>query len=179
MPADISGSALAELKDWLGITRPNEDGLLTNLLRSSLDTCEAFTGQSPLSQRIEERLPTRRGQYRIASVPVETLEAIEAIADDGTRTALSADMCEVHFEAAGSAVLRLHSDIEGKAVAVTMQVGLAAQWEAIPPAIRQGLIRLSAHCYRDRDRQALQSNAATPPTSVTALWRPWRVVRLR
>lgn len=178
MPADVSGSALAELKDWLGISRPNEDDLLTGLLQSSLEMCEAFTGLAPLSQQVEERLPAQAGRYRLASQPVETILSVEALAQNSTRSPLAPEQFEISFEAAGCAVINFFADTEGQAIVITLSSGLASEWSALPPAIRQGIIRLSAHMFRDRDRQGNAGNGATPPASVTALWRPWRTVRL-
>ena len=46
--ATLAPAALAELKDWLGITTTGEDNSLTSQLRAALETCEAFTGTMPL-----------------------------------------------------------------------------------------------------------------------------------
>lgn len=178
MPADVSGSALAELKDWLGISRPNEDDLLTGLLQASLEMCEAFTGQAPLSQQVEERLPTQAGRYRLSSQPVETILSIEALAQDGTRSPLLPEQFETSFEAPGCVAVNLFADTAGDAIVVTLRSGLASEWSALPPAIRQGVIRLCAHMFRDRDRDGNPGAGAVPPASVTALWRAWRTVRL-
>lgn len=54
-------AALAELKHWLGISRPNDDETLSGLLQTSLTICEAFTGKAPLHQTIEEIVPLVSG----------------------------------------------------------------------------------------------------------------------
>lgn len=46
--ATLAPAALAELKDWLGITTTGEDTSLAAQLRAALETCEAFTGTMPL-----------------------------------------------------------------------------------------------------------------------------------
>lgn len=173
-PADLSGTALAEFKDWLGISRPNEDALLTDLLAASLATCEAFVGQAPLEQTVEERIPAKKGLYRARSRPARMLLNAELIAQDGTRSSLSGQGHGFELDHEGVAIADLKFDMDGQAVAVTLMVGIAPDWGTVPKALRQGIIRLAAHHYRDRDQQP----NLPPPASVTALWRPWRTVRL-
>lgn len=56
-PPVLSPAALAELKQWLGITTAQDDAPLTSLLRAALETCEAFTGSMPIEASCEEVLP--------------------------------------------------------------------------------------------------------------------------
>lgn len=173
-PADLGGAALDEFKDWLGITRSGEDARLANLLAASLAMCEAFTGQAPLEQRIEERLPPRAGRYCIGARPVRALIAAELIEAGGTRVAIAPSDHGFAIDACGMAAADIKRDFAGQAIALLMVVGIAPDWPALPAPLRQGIIRLGAHYYRDRD----QDRAIQPPASVTALWRPWRVMRL-
>ncbi len=178
-PADVSGAPLAELKAWLGISRPNDDGLLVNLILTSLDTCEAYTGQTPLSQIVEERMPTRPGRYGLSSQPVTALIQAEVLAQDGTGSPLASDAFGFELDESGNAAFRLFSDVEGQAVSLQIRTGLASSWDTVPAALKQGLIRLAAFHYRDRDRTGGSKNDGTAPASITALWRPWRKVRLQ
>ncbi len=179
-PADVSGSALAELKSWLGISRSNEDELLVSLLQASLEMCDAFTGQAPLSQLVEERLPAHAGHHSLSSRPINSIVSAEVLAQDGTVTALDASDFDLEFRAVSNACFRLFNDVEGQAISLKVRVGIAPNWETVPAGIKQGLIRLAAFQYRDRDRTGTPSNKATvSPASVTALWRPWRTMRLR
>lgn len=179
-PADVGGPALAELKDWLGISRPQDDAMLANLLTTSLAMCEAYTGQTPLQQTVEERLPTRAGRYHLRSKPFDQALTVEIIDQNGSRTPLPQDSYEVEMEAPGNACFTLNSDAEGQAIAVTARVGIATAWQTIPSALRQGLIRLAAYHYQDRVRPSgAKWDLSPPPASVTALWRPWREVRLQ
>lgn len=177
--ADVSGEALAELKSWLGISRPNEDDLLVGLLQASLAMCETFTGQVPLSQLLEERLPTSAGSYSLTTRPVATSSAtVELVAQNGSRSPVDPADYTLELVESGSACFRLSSDLEGQGVAVRVRAGIANVWDEIPPALKQGLIRLAAYLYRDRDRPAGTSSDASPPASIAALWRPWRTLRL-
>ncbi|MEM8724555.1 MAG: hypothetical protein AAGE86_03440 [Pseudomonadota bacterium] len=173
-PADLSGPALAEFKDWLGISRPNEDAMLVDLLAASLATCEAFTGQAPLEQTIEERISVKQGRYRLSSRPARMLLNAELIDQVGTRSSLGGQGHGFDLDDEGVATADLKFDLEGQAVAVTLMVGVAPDWLSVPKALRQGIIRLAAYFYRDRDSERTMQ----PPASVTALWRPWRTMRL-
>lgn len=168
-------AALAELKQWLGITRANDDEMLTGLLQTSLAICEAFTGKTPLRQTVEEVIALEGGWQELVSRPVVELSSAALVAADGSRqpmtTLVDAIECRI---SPGSACVQVLRPYEGQGVALRLVVGIAADWASLPPPLRHGIIRLAAHHYRDREGKA----AAVPPASVTALWRPWREVRL-
>lgn len=172
-PPVPGAAALAELKHWLGISRPNDDDALTGLLETSLTICEAFTGKAPLRQTVEETIPLSACWQELASRPVQEITAAAVIAVDGTRDPIVtlADMLE--WRISGSACVRLLRPAEGQELAVQLVVGIAADWAGLPAPLRHGIIRLAAHHFRDREGKA----SAVPPASVTALWRPWREVR--
>ena len=55
---------------------------------------------------------------------------------------------------------------------VTFTAGLASGWAALPAPLRQGVAMLAAHLFTDR------AGSAPVPAAVSALWRPFRTVRL-
>lgn len=170
VPADLSEDALQELKSWLGISRPGEDHALTDLLRASLAMCEAFIGQVPLEQVIEERLPPSAGRHEIRSRPVREVLGAQTIDEADARADLAEDAFEHSIGPDGAASVRLRRSVDAVAIVARVRVGIAPIWSELPPPLRQGVIRLAAYHYRDRDNAA---NPA-PPASVSALWRPWR-----
>ena len=173
-PADLTGDALDDLKGWLGISRPQEDPLLTNLLGASLSLCEAFTGQSPIEQTIEERLPTKTDRYELKTRPVRALISVERVLAGGGREDVEAGDFTFEINAARSACMTLTRDSQSQSIVVSVRAGLAPDWSALPGALKQGIIRLAAFHYRDREADG----DSPPPASVAALWRPWRIVRL-
>ncbi|NQX94958.1 MAG: hypothetical protein HRT64_08590 [Erythrobacter sp.] len=173
-PADLNGAALEELKAWLGISRPNEDALLMDLLGASVSLCEAFTGQLPLEQTVEETAPSLSGNSTLSSRPVRSLVSAELIAEDGSRSPLPASDYDFRIDDKNVATFTLKDNQEGRGIAVSVRAGVAADWEALPHALKQGAVRLAAYHYRDRE----SLGASPPPASVTALWRPWRTLRL-
>ena len=173
-PADLSGAALSEFKDWLGITRPDEDAQLIDLLASSVAMCEAFTGQTPLEQTVEEHLPVTKGRHALTSQPVQQLLNAETVDFFGARASIAGQGHGFELDRNGVALADLKSDLVGEYLAVQVRVGIASDWQSVPKPLRQGIIRLASHHYSDRDR----GNPSTTPASVTALWRPWRLVRV-
>lgn len=173
-PADLSGDALTEFKQWLGISRQAEDANLLALLEASLATCEAFIGQAPLEQTVEEIIHAEVGESRLSSRPVRMLINFDGIDGKGNRDSLVDELENIVIDADGSAVVTIRTDTDHSAYAVTMIAGLAQDWASVESPLRQGIIRLAAHYYRDRDLESSEQ----PPASVAALWRPWRVLRL-
>ncbi|MCJ2189139.1 head-tail connector protein [Novosphingobium beihaiensis] len=172
-PPELPSAALAELKQWLGVTTTADDAPLLSLLTAALDVCEGFTGQMPLEAECEEVLPATAGWHRLATRPVQAITSAELIATDGTRTALDAVTYAIDLQAGGTGRIRLPGG--ETRVAVRFTAGLTADWDALPKALRHGLIRLAAHQHRERESAGA---APLPPASVAALWRPWRRVRL-
>lgn len=174
-PAVLPSSALAELKQWLGITTSRDDAVLTSLLAAAIDVCEAFTGAMPLECSCEEVLPTGTGWHSLATRPVQAITAIDGLTADGVRFILSAGTFEIELDADGTG--RVHLPLPGAEtrIAVRFTAGLAADWDSLPDAIRHGLIRLAAHQHRERENEGA---SPLPPASVAALWRPWRRLRL-
>ncbi|MGY6638416.1 MAG: head-tail connector protein [Erythrobacter sp.] len=177
LPADVGEVGLAELKQWLGISRNTEDALLAALLKAALELCEAFTGQAPLAQMVEEQVAPQRGLQLLVSRPVREIVDVEVTNIDGTRATLPPLDYTADIALCGTANFRLLAPIQGRALTVRLIAGIAGEWATLPPALRQGIVRLAAHYYRERDADG-QRHATPPPLSVTALWQPWRLMRL-
>lgn len=174
-PAVLPPAALAELKQWLGITTPHDDAPLAALLRTALDLCEGFTGLLPLQAPCEEVLPARSGWQRLSARPVQAITGVEALAPDSSRTPLNPADYALDLDADGGGCIRLTNPGNTARIAVQFIAGMAASWADLPEALRHGLIRLAAHQHRERESSGAQ---AAPPASVAALWRPWRRLRL-
>ena len=173
-PAEPPSTALAELKQWLGITIAADDAPLTRLFGAALDACESFTGMMALEQTCEEVLPARGGWLSLATRPVQAILAVEHIDDSGARHALPTDAYAMDLGAEGTGRVRLFSPEPGRVV-VRFTAGFTSEWDALPEALRHGVIRLAAHQHREREGSGA---APLPPASVAALWRPWRRLRL-
>lgn len=173
-PAALSGAALNELKQWLGIASSAEDDALVSLLHVGLGTCEAFIGQMPIETECREIFRPDTGWQNISSRPIKAITNVEQVMDDGTFAPLDAGQYEVEIDHHGIGKFRCISSRQERAVAVRYIVGLAESWATLPDGLRHGIVRIAAHHYRDRDAE----KPLQPPASVAALWKPWRQVRL-
>lgn len=175
-PAVLAPGALAELKDWLGITTTGDDAQLAALLRSSLDLCEDFTGLMPLQQACEEVVPAASGWTALVTRPVQAITALQGIPAEGARFALPAADYALDLDAEGGGRVQVRNPGAAGRIAVRFTAGLAADWAGLPDGLRHGVVRLAAHQYRAREDDG--AAAVTPPAAVAALWRPWRRIRL-
>lgn len=174
----LAPAALAELKDWLGISQPGDDAQLSALLRAALETCEAYTGSLPLLVSAEESLDGAQGGWQaLASCPVQAISRVEGVMPGGLRAALPVAAYAVDLLADGTGRVRLLAPVAG-AIAVRLAAGIAPDWAGLPDGLRHGVIRLAAHGYRQRDEGAGAAAPAALPAAVAALWRPWRRMRL-
>jgi len=174
-PPVLAATALDALKEWLAISTPHDDAVLTAQLHAALDMCEAFTGQIPIACACEEVLPASASWQKLHSRPVLAVTSVEGIPGEGSRFTLTPSDYAMELDADGGAMIRLVRQGAAGRVAVHFSAGLAADWSGLPEALRQGVLRLAAHQYRQRDSADAQP---VPPAAVAALWRPWRHMRL-
>lgn len=166
-------AALAEVKSFLRVEGAREDGLLQDVLATATDLCEQFTGEVLLERMFRERLPASAAWQRLGRRPVRAITSVQPV--DGESTGIfPGSAYSVDIDAAGAGWVRLNAPGGTRHVLVTYSCGIAVSWEAIPEALRHGIIRLAAHLYTHR------SGAEDPgrPAAVTALWRPYRRLRL-
>jgi len=166
---------LNEVKAFLRIGTSEEDALLAGLVRGAVDMCEAFTGRALIARTVEEILPAARAWTRLGAAPVLAIDGVAGLAPDGTAEPLPAADYAIDIDAAGDGWVRLIGGGATGRVRVSYRAGMAAGPNGIPEALRHGIVRLAAHLYTHRDR----ADGAGPPAAVTALWRPWRRLRLR
>jgi uncharacterized phiE125 gp8 family phage protein len=167
--------SLPELKAFLRIAHEDEDVLLAGLVRSAEGACEAFTRRLLIARYVDEAIGASTSWSRLGAAPVVAIEAVSGLAPEGVEVPLAADAFAVDIDAAGEGWVRLLRPIEQKLVRVRYRAGLAAAAAGIPEALRHGIVWLAAHLYTHRDTP----EDLPPPTAVTALWRPWRRLRLR
>ena len=176
----IAGAAplpvpLAEVKAFLRLAVGEEDALLAAQLRAAADLCEAFTGRALLDREVAETLAAPAGWTRLGAAPVRAILTVEALDAEGGASLLPAAAYALDIDAAGDGWVRLLAGAAAKRIRVSYRAGMAADPNGLPEALRHGIVRLTAHLYSNRDL----AEAKGPPAAVTALWRPWRRLRLR
>jgi len=162
--------SLAEAQAFARIETGEEEALLAGLIRSASGLCEAFTGQVLMARSFDEVLPAGGAWQRLGATPVRTIETVERLAADGTAAALLPGEYKVDIDSRGDGWVKVPG--EGR-VRVSGQAGLAGDANGVPEPLRQGIVRLTAHLYANRDGEG-----GEPPAAVTALWRPYRRMRL-
>ena len=173
--AGLSGQPLTDLKEWLSISTNRDDSLLEDLLRAALEVCEGFTGLMPLNQICDEVLTASRGPICPATKPVFSLVQLQNITPTGAQRTVAMSDYDFDIDADGRLRIELRTTLEYERLLVRLSAGLASNWNALDPAIRQGIVRLAGYYYRERDDGP---QSGSPPASVAALWRPFRTMRL-
>ncbi|PZQ61851.1 MAG: hypothetical protein DI544_04320 [Sphingomonas taxi] len=144
--------ALAAVKAELRAATIDDDALAIAFIESALGLAEQFTGRVLI---VREIVADMRGAANWQELPAAPVRAIVAGA------------ASVDIDADGLGWVK-----SAVAVQVTFTAGLASGWAALPAPLRQGVVMLAAHLFGDR------AGAAPVPTAVSALWRPFRAVRL-
>ena len=197
-PAVLPPSALAELKQWLGISTALDDAELSALLATATDVCADFIGALPLACGCEETIGLRAmthptdwqvrrytqgwlsaetlgGWHRLSSTPVRQVTGVALLLPDGARVAVAPGGFEVRIDAEGGCAVRVHDIADQTRAVVSFTAGLAPDWDHLPQPLHHGIMRLAAHQHRQRETAG---GDALPPASVSALWRPFRRMRL-
>ena len=175
VPPSPAPEALGELKQWLALTGAREDAMLERLIGAALELCEGFTGQLPLAATCEEVLGVASGWKLLTTRPIQAILSVEGIPAEGARGPLAADAYAIELDSDGGARVRVTNPGAAGRIAVRFVAGLAPTWSGLPESLRHGVIRLAAHQHRARETSAADP---VPPAAVTALWRPWRRMRL-
>ena len=85
---------------------------------------------------------------------------------------LAAGDYAIDIDARGDGWVRVTTLVEGR-IRVGGQAGIASEPNGVPEPLRQGILRLVAHLFQARD-----GGGGEPPAAVTAMWRPYRRMRL-
>jgi len=173
-PAPALPVSLAELKADARIATSEEDALLAGFARAATDLCERFTGTVLIAREVKEIVPAGGAWTRLGAAPVRSIDAVAALAPGGEEVALAVGHYAVDIDAAGEGWVRLLAARGEKRLKVAYTAGLATDPNGVPEALRRGIARLALHFHARRDA----ADPEAPPAAVTALWRPWRRLRL-
>lgn len=174
-PAATPALAIADAKAWMRVSVDDDDALISALIAAASDGCEAFVGQLLIARAMTEILPIHAGAWqRLSFGPVRAISGVEGIPADGAPFLLPVDHYQLDVDPQGEGWVRVVQPGAAGRMRVSYIAGMAEAADALPPSVRQGLLRLVAHLYAARD----DARDATPPDAVTALWQPWRRMAL-
>ena len=174
LPPEAAGAA----KGFLRVERPDEDGLIGALVEAAAELCEGFTGQALLARGFVETMPASRAWQRLTRTPVRAITSVEALPAEGPAQPLAIGLYAIDIDANGDGWVRLAGPADVRRIRVGYEAGVAGAWADLPAALRHGIVRLAAHFYTIRAAEGPRP-ADPPPAAVTALWRPYRRLRLR
>ena len=166
--------ARAEVKAWLRLDSADEDALIDRLVRSAIGYGEGFMGRALIVREEVERLPASREWRRLSLTPVGAITGVMGVPAEGAAFALPVDSYAVDIDGNGDGWVRVIASSAAGRIDVILTAGMVENWAGLPEAIRQGVVRLAAHMFAQRD-----GDGGAPPAAVSALWRPWRRMRIR
>ena len=172
-PVQPGSAATAAAKAYLRVETGEEDALIERLAASAAGLCEAFTGTVLVRRGFSESVQRSAAWQRLRRTPVTAVTGVEETLPDGSYAAIAAGDYAVDIDASGDGWVRVTAPGSGR-LRISYQAGLATDWNAVPEALSQGVVRLAAHLYTHR----ADDKDAQPPAAVTALWRPWRRLRI-
>jgi uncharacterized phiE125 gp8 family phage protein len=168
--------AAAAVKQYLRVAGTEEDALILALASSAAELCEAFSGQALLVRSFAETMAARPAWQRLGRTPVRSITSVEALPTAAEPVPLAPAAYAVDIDSNGDGWVRMATPGEAL-VRIGYEAGMAAAWDELPEPIRQGIVRLAAHFHAHRT--AGEAARQEPPAAVTALWRPYRRMRLR
>ena len=171
MPVGVVAAAAAAAGAYLRIVEA-PDAVLTRAAGAALALAEAFCGQRLIGRGCEDVLRPRADWQRLAAVPVSAMGGLTALPVEGAPFVLPVGAYAVDIDAGGVGWVRVTAQGGATRVAVQYVAGLAADWDALPEPVAQGVVLLAAHLFEHRE------GSAEPPAAVAALWRPYRRMRL-
>jgi len=152
-PGAVVEAAREAAKAHLRIAGASEDGLIETLAGTALALAERFTGTALIARDFSETVESKGRWTALTVAPVTAIDAgLDVVIDIDTQ---------------GLGWVRA----SGRAT-VSYSAGAAVGWSDLPPPIATGVVLLVAHLFDQRE------SGAAPPAAVSALWRPWRRVRL-
>ena len=165
--------SMSEAQAYVRIETGEEEAVLAGLIRTASALCESFLNQVVIARVFTQELRVGAAWQRLALSPVRTVDSVEILDDSGAAAALPSSAYAVDIDSCGDGWVRLNAGIAPGRMRVSGTAGLAVDMNDVPEPVRQGVLRLVAHLFAARD-----GAGEAPPAAVTALWRPYRRMRL-
>lgn len=159
---------LSEAQAFARVETGVEEAVLAGLVRTASALCEAFLGQVVIARPFAENVQASSDWRRLEVIPVRSIGGSSQGGIPLPPNAFATDI-----DSTGCGWFRITSPGVTGVVTVSGSAGLALSQNGVPEPIRQGVLRLVAHLYAGRD-----GDGGEVPAAVTALWRPYRRIRL-
>ena len=173
-PPVITADAVDAAKTYLRIESDEEDASIAALLAAALRLAEEFLNQLLLRRTGVDRMSASSAWQRLGVTPVHAITGVTGIPAEGATFPLASDAYALDIDASGDGWVRIITPGAAGRVDVTVEAGMATDWDGLPEPVRLGVLRLLGHLHAHRDAP----DDLGPPAAVAALLRPWRRMRL-
>ena len=163
---------MSEAQAYVRIETGEEEAVLAGLIRTASGLCEAFINQVVIARDFALDLPGSGTWERLPITPVRSMTGVAAVDASGLATSMDATAYALDVDFAGDGWVGV-TQAGASRIHVSGRAGIAEDENGVPEPIRQGVLRLVAHLFTARDGEG-----GEPPAAVTALWRPYRRMRL-
>jgi uncharacterized phiE125 gp8 family phage protein len=164
---------MSEAQAYVRIETGEEEAVLAGLIRTASALCESFINQVVIARDFAMELPASGGWERLPVTPVRSIGEVDGVDPSGSAALLANDAYAIDVDSAGDGWVRVSQANGATRVRVAGRAGLADDENGVPEPLRHGVLRLVAHMFTTRDGEG-----GEPPAAVTALWRPYRRMRL-
>ncbi|HTI30995.1 MAG TPA: hypothetical protein VL405_02605 [Sphingomonas sp.] len=167
----VPAAAVDDARVFCRIDGNGEDAVLTELIAAGLAACEAFTGVPPVARGYRERFGMRGGWVVLSRYPVRAITGVSAVDDGAVGPVLAGTAYEADIDTCDRGRVRVIVPPGAPGIEVAYRAGLASEWASCPGSLRFGVLHFVAAAMAARDGRDL-------PERATALWRPYRAMRL-
>jgi uncharacterized phiE125 gp8 family phage protein len=164
---------MSEAQAYVRIETGEEEAVLAGLLRTASALCEAFLNRVVIARDFVIDVSASCAWERLELTPVQSISGVDAIDALGVATPLSPEAYAIDVDSSGDGWVRALAVNGASRLRGAGTAGMAVDENDVPEPIRQGVLRLVAHLFTSRDGEG-----GDPPAAVTALWRPYRRLRL-
>ena len=172
IPPAVVAAAADAVRAYLRGGQSEADGLVERMAASAILLFEAFAGRMLIVREVRETLTAQARWTRTEATPVRSIDRVEGVPAEGSAFALPPGAYAIDLDAGGDGWVRVSlAGIAGR-IRVTLTAGDCADWESVPGPVAQGVVLLAAHMIEGR------STEDAPPSAVSALWRPYRRMRI-
>lgn len=175
MGAGIAAAAvtMSEAQAYVRTETGEEEAVLAGLIRTASAVCEGFLNRVVIAREFSVDVPASGCWERLPLTPVRSIAGAEAIDSAGATAPMPSSSYSIDIDSSGDGWVRVTNGEWPGRLRVSGNAGLADSENDVPEPIRQGVLRLVAHLFTSRD-----GPGGDPPAAVTALWRPYRRLRL-
>ena len=173
-PLALDGAMLDEARAYLRVDAAEEDPSLAAALVAAIGHAENFTRAILIRRNAREMVSAGSGWQTLTVAPVQSVSSVTGIPAEGATFMLATGTWEAKIGSRGETHIRILQPGSAGRAEVACIAGLAADWAALPEALRLGLLRLTAHFHAHRDAPEIGG----PPVAALALLLPWRRIRI-